>query len=165
MKPTAEKGEATNLADASRRQAVKTIVGGVAGIAAYNLLPARWGTPIVESIFLPAHAATSGNPANGSPGVVLSCGDPGYLVPVTVTGLTASVSVHPLVSGGWDGSASLLIDNLTSSSLSLNYTVFLCAGGSSSGVQGLGANETDNVIAGSVLYPLLTSITIDVQLA
>jgi hypothetical protein len=48
------------LENAGRRKAVKTIVGGVTAIAAYNLLPAKWGTPIIEQVFLPAHAATSG---------------------------------------------------------------------------------------------------------
>ena len=43
-----------------RRKAVKTIVGGVTALAAYNVLPAKWGVPVVEQIFLPAHAATSG---------------------------------------------------------------------------------------------------------
>ena len=44
----------------SRRKAVKTIVGGVTAVAAYNALPAKWGTPIIEQVFLPAHAVTSG---------------------------------------------------------------------------------------------------------
>lgn len=44
----------------SRRQIVKQIAGGVSAIAAYNLLPSKWNTPIIEQIFLPVHAATSG---------------------------------------------------------------------------------------------------------
>ena len=44
----------------SRRKAVKTIVGGVTALAAYNMMPVKWGTPIIGQIFLPAHAATSG---------------------------------------------------------------------------------------------------------
>ncbi len=48
----------------SRRKAVKAFVGGVTALAAYNLLPAKWGTPYVESVFLPAHAATSGASGN-----------------------------------------------------------------------------------------------------
>lgn len=44
----------------TRRKAVKTIVSGVTTIAAYHTLPSKWGTPIIEQIFLPAHAATSG---------------------------------------------------------------------------------------------------------
>lgn len=49
------------LDNPSRRKAVKTIVGSTAAIAAYNLMPAKWGTPVIESVFLPAHAATSGS--------------------------------------------------------------------------------------------------------
>lgn len=48
------------LESSSRRKAVKTIVGGVTAFAAYNALPAKWGTPLIEQVFLPAHAATSG---------------------------------------------------------------------------------------------------------
>lgn len=53
--------EITTLENAGRRKAVKTIVSGVAAIAAYNILPSKWGTPIIEQVFLPAHAATSGD--------------------------------------------------------------------------------------------------------
>ena len=35
-------------------------MGSTAAIAAYNALPVKWGTPIIEQVFLPAHAATSG---------------------------------------------------------------------------------------------------------
>ena len=44
----------------SRRKAIKTIVSGVTAVAAYHALPAKWGSPIVEQVFLPAHAITSG---------------------------------------------------------------------------------------------------------
>ena len=44
----------------SRRKAVKTIAGGVGALAAYHVLPVNWSRPIVEQIFLPAHAAVSG---------------------------------------------------------------------------------------------------------
>jgi len=46
--------------NSGRRKVIKALVGGATTIAAYNLLPAKWGTPIIESVFLPAHAATSG---------------------------------------------------------------------------------------------------------
>ena len=52
--------EAIVIESKGRRKAVKQIVGGVTGLAAYHLLPAKWETPIIESIFLPAHAQTSG---------------------------------------------------------------------------------------------------------
>lgn len=45
----------------SRRTAVKTIAGGISTIAAYHVLPVKWSTPIIEQIFLPAHAQTSGD--------------------------------------------------------------------------------------------------------
>ena len=54
----------TELESAGRRKAVKTIVGGVTAVAAYNFLPAKWGAPVIESVFVPAHAATSGTILN-----------------------------------------------------------------------------------------------------
>lgn len=45
----------------TRRQAVKSIVSGVSALAAYHTFPTTWSKPIVEQIFLPAHAATSGS--------------------------------------------------------------------------------------------------------
>lgn len=60
MKEVSEQQKENLIESSSRRKAVKTIVGGVTALAAYNLLPARWGKPYVESVFLPAHAATSG---------------------------------------------------------------------------------------------------------
>jgi len=44
----------------TRRKAVKTIAGGVSALAAYHTLPVNWSTPIIEQIFIPAHAQTSG---------------------------------------------------------------------------------------------------------
>ncbi|MFT5697441.1 MAG: hypothetical protein ACI8ZB_000289 [Desulforhopalus sp.] len=61
MSKKVENQENTTVQDADRRKAMKTLVGGVTTIAAYNLLPSKWGTPYVESVFLPAHAATSGS--------------------------------------------------------------------------------------------------------
>jgi hypothetical protein len=46
--------------NSSRRRAVKTIAGGITALAAYQYLPAKWEKPIIESIFIPAHAQTSG---------------------------------------------------------------------------------------------------------
>ena len=45
----------------TRRKAVKTIAGGITALAAYHTLPAKWEKPILESIFIPAHAQTSGS--------------------------------------------------------------------------------------------------------
>ena len=55
--------EVKRIADpqnSSRRRAVKTIAGGVGALAAYHVLPVNWSTPVIEQIFLPAHAAVSG---------------------------------------------------------------------------------------------------------
>ncbi len=54
----------TNLCkNTGRRKVLKTIIGGTAAAFAYNLLPAKWSAPVIESVFVPAHAALSG--ANG----------------------------------------------------------------------------------------------------
>lgn len=50
----------TDPQNSSRRRAVKTIAGGITALAAYQYLPAKWEKPIIESIFIPAHAQTSG---------------------------------------------------------------------------------------------------------
>lgn len=45
----------------SRRKAVKTIIGGLTALTAYHTLPVNWSKPVIEQVFLPAHAATSGD--------------------------------------------------------------------------------------------------------
>ena len=57
---TKDNRKPSELKSVSRRKAVKQIVGGVSALAAYNMLPVRWEKPIIEQIFLPAHAAVSG---------------------------------------------------------------------------------------------------------
>ena len=57
---TTDNRKPIELKSVSRRKAVKQIVGGVSALAAYNMLPVKWETPIIEQIFLPAHAAVSG---------------------------------------------------------------------------------------------------------
>lgn len=47
----------------SRRKAVKTLAAGAGALAAYHTLPVNWSTPIIEQVFLPAHAQTSGAPS------------------------------------------------------------------------------------------------------
>ena len=59
-KEKAKSGCDTGLQNANRRKVVKTIVGGMATVTSFNVLPVKWGAPIIESIVLPAHAATSG---------------------------------------------------------------------------------------------------------
>lgn len=72
----ADKNE-PQIENAGRRKAVKTIVGGVTALAAYNVLPVKWGTPIIEQVFLPAHAATSGTSLNDPCTVTLISGSVG----------------------------------------------------------------------------------------
>lgn len=52
--------QTNELQNPSRRKIVKTLVIGAGTLAAYHTLPTNWSKPIVEQIFLPAHAATSG---------------------------------------------------------------------------------------------------------
>ncbi len=63
-----KKNEVSACEDVERRKVVKGIVGGIAAVTAYSLLPARWDTPLIESVFLPAHAATSGGNSNANDG-------------------------------------------------------------------------------------------------
>ncbi|PHR24504.1 MAG: hypothetical protein COA36_15815, partial [Desulfotalea sp.] len=52
--------------DKNRRKVIKSIVCGLTVFTAYNVLPNKWGTPIIEQVFLPAHAATSGVVLSGA---------------------------------------------------------------------------------------------------
>ena len=89
-----EQGKTVELESSGRRKAVKTIVGGVTVVAAYNFLPAKWGVPVVESIFVPAHGATSGTIVGDPCSVIIASGDQSTPVAFTVTGF-----VTPAVSG------------------------------------------------------------------
>ncbi len=93
--------DASTLENAGRRKAVKTIVGGITTVAAYNMLPAKWGIPIIESVFLPAHAATSGTSLHDPCTVTITKGDQsttvhfridGYVVPA-VKGLPVNLEI------------------------------------------------------------------------
>ncbi|SDP75073.1 hypothetical protein, partial [Desulforhopalus singaporensis] len=44
-----------------RRKVLKTILTGTSAVAAYHLFPTNWKQPVIEQLFLPAHAATSGD--------------------------------------------------------------------------------------------------------
>ena len=48
------------IENAGRRKTIKAIVGGVTAVTAFHLMPSQWSTPIIEQVFLPAHAQTSG---------------------------------------------------------------------------------------------------------
>ena len=43
-----------------RRKALKKIAAGTSVLIGYSLLPEKWSLPIIQSVVLPAHAATSG---------------------------------------------------------------------------------------------------------
>lgn len=43
-----------------RRRAIKTIVGLIGTVTAYNVIPNKWTKPIIDQVFIPACAATSG---------------------------------------------------------------------------------------------------------
>ena len=80
-----EAGNITNVPqNPGRRKAVKTIVGGVGALAAYHVMPTNWSKPIIEQVFLPAHAATSGT----------SLVDPCTLHLVSGTTASSTVVVH-----------------------------------------------------------------------
>lgn len=89
------------LENAGRRKAVKTIVGGVTAVAAYNLLPARWGVPVIESVFLPAHAQTSGEAGDELLASYTTPGSYSFTVPAGVT----SIQVRMSGGGGGGGGA------------------------------------------------------------
>lgn len=87
----------------NRRKVVKGLAAGAGALAAYHALPVNWSTPIIEQVFLPAHAQTSGV----SPGGTISC-NAAYLgleeghyqlrVTFTVTPPEAGVSLQGRVS-------------------------------------------------------------------
>lgn len=89
-----DKENAPTIENAGRRKAVKAIVGSITAIAAYNMLPAKWDKPVIESVFLPAHAATSGVSLSDPCSVVIRLGTQATLVYFTVSG-----SVIPATNG------------------------------------------------------------------
>lgn len=108
MSENVENNKKTPVEDPGRRKMVKTIVGGVTAVAAYNLLPAQWDRPYVESVFLPAHAATSGASLNDPCTVTIVSGNQSSAnVEVRVTGfvtpatgdLPATIVVTPIGAG------------------------------------------------------------------
>ena len=97
--------ESTGKIVTSRRQAMKTIVGGITTIAAFQILPAKWGKPLIESVFIPAHAATSGATRTYW---IDSSTDPIHWFAVTVNpdGSATIVRVNQLRSRRWEASLS-----------------------------------------------------------
>jgi hypothetical protein len=64
-----EKANGVVIKNRTRRKVVKGLAAGAGALAAYHTFPVNWSTPIIEQIFLPAHAQTSGV----SPGGAVSC--------------------------------------------------------------------------------------------
>lgn len=113
-----ESKSSAGIESKSRRKAVKTIVGGVTAVAAYNALPAKWGTPLIEQVFLPVHAATSGTTLNDPCEVTLVSGtQDSDTVVVDITGfVTPPVGNLPttiVATGSPDSSATATITTTT----------------------------------------------------
>ena len=73
-----------NKSSESRRKLLKSIAAGSGVVAAGKSLPELWRKPVVNSVMLPAHAATTGSggntdegcPAVTLPDIVVKCADP-----------------------------------------------------------------------------------------
>jgi hypothetical protein len=92
----------------SRRKAVKTIAGGVGALAAYHTLPVNWSKPVIEQIFLPAHAQTSGVDVPVDPSIPVTPGHPDH----PDYPLAPSHPDHP------HNNPSAVINNITSTAVS-----------------------------------------------
>lgn len=115
-----------------RRKAIKIITGGVVAVTAFNLFPAKWGVPVVESIFLPVHAATSG-PEAPEETVVISN--------FTATFAGSDYTVHSItVTVSQDGSYRLDFYN-DSAMTSLLYSTTVVINDSWTGSGGLGGGH------------------------
>jgi hypothetical protein len=55
----------------NRRKLLKSVAAGGGAIIAGKTLPKEWSRPVVDSVILPAHAATSLGPFSGSAGSVM----------------------------------------------------------------------------------------------
>lgn len=96
-----------------RRQVIKKAVSGAAALAAYNMFPSKWGKPVIEQVFLPAHAATSGVSIGDPCSVTITSGTTATLVDFTVEGyVTPATSGLPVnitiltIGGAFDGTSS-----------------------------------------------------------
>jgi len=85
--------------DLTRRKAVKTLMGGVAALTVYSALPTNWSKPVLEQVFLPAHAATSGTTGE----------EPQGPCPITLQlSVSNNVSGAPIPSGGTTSSGTIV---------------------------------------------------------
>ncbi len=118
-----------SLESPQRRKTIKTMVGGGVALAAYHVLPDSWERPLIEQVFLPAHAATSGVTLNDPCMVSLDQGTTassavvirveGYVTP-PVNGLAVLVVATP---SGAGASASGSATTSSTGAFSLQMTV------------------------------------------
>lgn len=130
--------------NSSRRRVVKTIVCGVGTLAAYHVLPVNWSTPVIEQIFLPAHAATSGITLSDSCTAELVSGNQessidvirssGFVTPPT-GGLDVTIVATP--NGGSGGPVSVATSTASDGTFSAEITM---VGGP--GIVGVGVTTT-----------------------
>lgn len=114
----------------SRRKAVKTIVSGATVLAAYHVLPTSWNRPIIESIFLPAHAATSGTSLHDPCEVSWVDGhQDSNTVVIRVTGYvtppTAGLATKIVATGNPDATATATVNTTTAADGTFSATMTL----------------------------------------
>ncbi len=134
----------TDPHNSSRRRAVKTIAGGVGALAAYHVLPVNWSKPIIEQVFLPAHAAVSGITLSDPCTAELVSGNQetsidvirvsGFVTP-PVAGLEVTVVATP--NGGSGGPVTVTTSTASDGTYSAEITM---VGGP--GIAGVGATTT-----------------------
>ena len=142
----------SELKSVSRRKAVKQIVGGVSALAAYNMLPVKWEKPIIEQIFLPAHAAVSGITLSDPCTAELVSGNQessidvirvsGFVTP-PVGGLEVTIEGTP--NGGSGGPVTVTTSTASDGTYSAELTM---VGGP--GIAGVGATTTVAGVNGAV---------------
>ena len=144
------------LKSVSRRKAVKQLVGGVSALAAYNMLPVKWETPIIEQIFLPAHAAVSGITLSDPCTAELVSGNQessidvirvaGFVTP-PVGGLEVTIVATP--NGGSGGPVTVTTSTGSDGTYSAEITM---VGGP--GIVGVGATTTVSGVNGAAHCPV-----------
>jgi hypothetical protein len=146
-----EEKKYTQIENAGRRKAVKAIVGGVTALAAYNVLPVRWGTPIIEQVFLPAHAATSGASVYSSS--FDTDGETPHTFTVTITGSTVTFTdENPNQSGENISGSGTLGGTIVGSNASIDTTIEITSitvGSSSITISIHGYQTSDNTDFGT----------------
>lgn len=104
----AQENEVPDPKDSNRRKAVKKLVAGAGALAAYHVMPTDWSKPLIEQVFLPAHAQTSGVSLHDPCRVEIVSGtqvSPPVVVRVTgevmpgIPGLVAQIVATPVGAG------------------------------------------------------------------